>query len=540
MIYNLAEEFYAKELRRTRAYTESGNFESGKKLITKSIESNGLSIVQGPPGTGKTTLYEAVIKEMINRLGRNEHLVYIAPSNRLVHDMFKKVLSLYSTDEAKRFLEEVRIYGSQFDYTHFENLRRPVDDKVKIILTTDYQRVFNYSTLSQISSHGFHMLVDEASKSPLHLVFIPIAEEILKGGREVVASFNIVGDPMQAISLLNMYRVHRLNYLIMDRILLELIESADQETYNKISNGDIDLMDAVYELGNKLDHYELLDVTKRLPCPTNEIIGNSFYNGKLKCEKDGGAILKEINSIYKKELIDRFKQDVQLKNYATDIEEMITTNRIGLYCYVSDRSYSDPERDLYDPLRAKLATYYAFVLAAVTGTHTTVIVPYVDMQLQVEFLLKRIGSMYNMPVDSNEFEYGHIKENRLPIVVATAHSMIGSEDDNVVIVLGKEYRGEEELTMYFNEPEVLNVQFSRHRGMLIIIGDLGRLRTNAIEAERSSDSEAEKRKFKRIRILTEEVARLAGGEFTGEGKSKFQPVRGGPDILLYKRCKDAL
>jgi hypothetical protein len=56
----------------------------------------------------------------------------------------------------------------------------------------------------------------------------------------------------------------------------------------------------------------------------------------------------------------------------------------------------------------------------------------------------------------------------------TVQSMIGGERDLVVTMLGKEYAASEGAdmfaTLYAREPELLNVQLSRHRRLLVATG----------------------------------------------------------------------
>ena len=59
--------------------------------------------------------------------------------------------------------------------------------------------------------------------------------------------------------------------------------------------------------------------------------------------------------------------------------------------------------------------------------------------------------------------------------VSTARSALGSEADIVVAVLGKEYRGREQAeTIYFQAPDLVNVQFSRHKRLLAVTGNIER------------------------------------------------------------------
>jgi hypothetical protein len=55
----------------------------------------------------------------------------------------------------------------------------------------------------------------------------------------------------------------------------------------------------------------------------------------------------------------------------------------------------------------------------------------------------------------------------------TVQSMIGGERDFIVTALGKEYAADqlgERPTLYAREPELLNVQLSRHKALLIAVG----------------------------------------------------------------------
>jgi hypothetical protein len=79
----------------------------------------------------------------------------------------------------------------------------------------------------------------------------------------------------------------------------------------------------------------------------------------------------------------------------------------------------------------------------------------------------------------------------------TVQAMIGGEQDFVVTMLGKEYAAsdwaEAFATLYAREPELLNVQLSRHRRLLVAIGCVEclknfRLRRGGIDDERISET----------------------------------------------------
>ncbi len=516
MVYSI-EKIYLNYVKDRQQIELEGTASEAMTLISNSINNNSLAIVQGPPGTGKTTLYYKVIEESLENLDENEVLVYVAPSNRLVADMLKRVSKLFPGKNT--FLEQVRVYGSQFDYTNFEPLRGPLTKKVRLVITTDYQRIFfSREFKSEDYLSRFHMLIDEASKSPLHREFMPIAEELLRSGKQIIGSLNVVGDPMQAISLTEFYRSGRREYLLMEKILMKLMEYDYPDVYKDIISNKIELMDAVYEYQPKR-FYRLLDITRRMPSPTEEIISNAYYKGLLKSAVNKEQIIKNIKNESDMKTLDALKQQQELKRFAENIESVITTDRLGIYHHVRhDFAYDDPEGDLYDNTRAKIAATYAVIVAAVTRKHTTVISPYVDMSIQTKLLISELINKYSLR-GLNEL-----------IDVTTVQSMLGGEDYNIIAVLGKEYTSkaydEPMYTIYFNEPELLNVQFSRHKGILIIIGNLGRLRTNAMKLSRRGRSD-----IGRIKIVAEEIARLAGMEFRGTEKSNIHIVDRGADLL---------
>jgi hypothetical protein len=96
--------------------------------------------------------------------------------------------------------------------------------------------------------------------------------------------------------------------------------------------------------------------------------------------------------------------------------------------------------------------------------------------------------------------------------------MLGGEDDIVIALLGKEWsdnsHDDEGLTIYFREPENLNVQFSRHRLMLIVIGDIQRLRNTAakiVQAEEAQEKELRRNQekgLKRNRIIDKNALKI--------------------------------
>jgi len=135
-----------------------------------------------------------------------------------------------------------------------------------------------------------------------------------------------------------------------------------------------------------------------------------------------------------------------------------------------------------DETRAKLGFYATLALylwsqglGGGLGLAATSI--YTDMSWSIDFQMGRLGL---------RFDNSH-----------TVQAMIGGEQDFVVTMLGKEYAAsnlaETFATLYAREPELLNVQLSRHRRLLVAIGCVEclknfSLRRGGIYDERISDT----------------------------------------------------
>jgi superfamily I DNA and/or RNA helicase len=124
-----------------------------------------------------------------------------------------------------------------------------------------------------------------------------------------------------------------------------------------------------------------------------------------------------------------------------------------------------PEIEELDLFRSRLACEVAayFLASTIDSVKIEVLTPYVEMKTQIGLMLWQL--------------MGELKEElRKRIKVSTIHSALGSEADIVVVAMGKEY-GEygDKKTIYFQTPELVNVQFSRHRRLLVVIGNIKRL-----------------------------------------------------------------
>ncbi|MFP3190255.1 MAG: DEAD/DEAH box helicase [Thermoproteota archaeon] len=520
MVYKIKEIYKLNKDKEFKYDTNIQSFVDAANILKQSINNHNLALIQGPPGTGKTSLYEFLLQDqkIWDLLEQdNEVVVYIAPTNKLVADMLTKVSKYFPNEND--FKESVRVYGSQFDYSEFSQLRKELNDKVKLVLTTDYQKIF--ITLSE-SLRRFHLLIDEASKSPLHREFTPIVDALLTKGKKVLGSLNIVGDPMQAISLIEPYRINKAEYLLMQKVLSKLycMQYSDKCSDSKNDNFP-QVMDYIYQeiaQGRNPLHsnYVFLDITKRLPNPAHKIISEAYYGGNLKS-------MKELKiGDYEENMLQKFKNDYDdtIKAIANNAEEALSTNRIGIYHEIKEQSYKDPEGDLYDKNRATIAAYYAVLLSSVTDKHTTITAPYVEMSIQIEMKVKELISKYNL---------NSLKDQ---INVSTVQSMIGGEDENVIAVLGKEYVvHSEELwpTIYFMEPELLNVQLSRQKSLLVIIGDLGLLRSSVNRHSKENS------KLKSLKKVIENVAELAGIELGGEIKTRIKVTDRSKYLVYYRK-----
>jgi hypothetical protein len=169
------------------------------------MASRDVALVQGPPGTGKTTVFESAINASVDHMSGGTTMVYMAPTNRLVAEMLEKVAFVYKCLGKSKgdIANDVRVYGSQFNFgPTYAKMNLAPDSQVKLVITTEYQRVF--ASRERISS--YHLLIDEASKSPLHSPFIALADSLLTYRGDALASINVIGDPQQAITLNEEYR----------------------------------------------------------------------------------------------------------------------------------------------------------------------------------------------------------------------------------------------------------------------------------------------------------------------------------------------
>jgi hypothetical protein len=495
--------------RRSIEFEES--FASACSLIENNISNQrNIALVYGPPGTGKTTVYEKVIHEMIlrNKIEEDELLVYIAPTNQLLCDMLARLCSIYSeiSDSPSQLKEEVRLYGSRFRYDGYEELGGQINSKTKIVLTTDYQSL---SILGE-DKRELHIMVDEASKSPLHTPFIPLANYLLERG-ELSGSFNVIGDPNQAIGLGEEYS-NRRDLLLLPRLTAGLLykEAGVEIDYSNTAE--------LIELANYYlqGYFSMLKTTYRMPHPAEQPVSIGYYAGYLRAKDKAEERLKDLWDLYQayqvRALNDTFANVVDV------LEDAIETRRPIIYIETTGESYKNIEGLLYDEERAKWGLYFAVALAKITKQNVTIITPYVDQSEQMKYIFYRKFIQY----------LG--KEQNL-IRFTTIHKMLGSEAEHVIAILGKEHHpGEELRTIYFNEPELFNVQLTREKRTLTLIGNLQRLYKTASKYNIMERTPI----YSNIRITIENIFELCGLELHSRRLRRKRDGEGG----VYVNSRD--
>lgn len=467
-IGTMIDEIFTRNISINRSF--SGNAKSALGLIDSKIADGGIGIVQGPPGTGKTTIYEEVIRDRLinNPLDKNEILLYITPTNQLAYDMIEKMTKVFRANGLNRsdIKRYIRLYGSKFDYGQYTQLNRSIDNDVRLVITTEYQRVFS-------RDRNHHLLIDEASKSPLHRPFLPLTDNLTDSiTGNIIASISVIGDPKQAIALNEQYREEGSRLLIMNILLRGLLKM-----HNEFKE-DVDITKLARD--SSIIHgkyYEFLDTTMRLPEPSEKPISMGYYDGKLKSGRPSSVL----NSLYDSNIARQLEADLdKFKDIVKVIEKALTTCTPLIYAEIDPFPTTDDI--LWHKKRGELSLLFAIALAKITRKDTAIITPYTDQKTQTKLLY-----------DSSYQRF--LANESVKIDIKTAQQMLGSEAANIICVLGKEYWGGKDMpTIYFQEPELLNVQLSRHKYTIVIIGNLKRLRNSAAKA----DQELRSTRYKEI------------------------------------------
>jgi len=488
------DDLYKKGIQTPIEFADHQSFIEATNLITNRLRNGGIALVWGPPGTGKTTTYvNAITRVLDDIINSSDLLLYIAPTNQLVAEMSMKIASIYAKFQLgqKDFLEHIRVYGSQFSYNEnneeFSKLLKPPGENTKVILTTAYQIPY-LQKLDQVDR--IHIMIDEASKSPLHVPFIPLSQEFLeylKEKKERTSSLNILGDPMQAIGIDELKG--RRDLLLFLKVCKGLLNKPNLENKN--------ILDILTEARKDLEKKYLvaLDLTFRMPSPSEEPISYGFYDGILRAANSAESRLRGLWD--KKRAQELTSMDETFKRVVKSLESSLTTGRPIIYVHTKERhEYKDSYGELFDKKRAEIGLYYATALAYITNEPVSVITTYVDQAHHMKNLYLRDFSPVFKNTGSN-------------ISFLTVHRALGSENEHIVAILGKEYAGEiGEETLYYAEPEVFNVQLSRHRKTLIIVGNLQKMYNTINELHRMRGSI----EYMSLKQTVQKILELCGAE----------------------------
>ncbi|MEM4439128.1 MAG: hypothetical protein QW680_10940 [Pyrobaculum sp.] len=432
-----------------------------KEVYVGNLE-NPYGGVRGPPGTGKTALAETAMSDnkIIGRL-TDQVFLYEAHTNELITSTFHRLLSLSveTCQDVKEFLRSVRLYGSMVprpyiasDYQLLksacsniteEDLRKVtegnIDQDVKFIFSTEFQR----ASAKMRVRRKFLLFVDEASTSPFYLPYTPLSDAALKTvveeGKGLIEGLVVVGDERQAIGVGPEYQGWGEHLLVLPKIR-QMLE----------------------KLGLTNQFYHLKE-TLRLPAPTEDPLDQGFYSdiGGLRAVEDFQSRYRKLGLYVWLERWGKCTKQVYLIDILKRGVENVLSARLPLLIVNLKQSYKggeklEPKRiDIAIKLAALFKCLYPHLEITVTG-------PYRDL------------------VGVAKLNYVRRYQNMGQVHFLSVQSMLGKESDIVISILGKEYAGEEEKpTIYFMEPNNLNVQLSRHRAMLIVIGDVVRLRNVA-------------------------------------------------------------
>lgn len=460
--------------------TNDPSFNRAVGIIREAIQDRHISLVQGPPGTGKTAAIFEATSHVLDLLGDDEVILYVAPTHELGVEFFRRFASAaigkggwgYSRDD---LLKMVRIYGSRYDYRGVDDLVKAPNKDTKIIITTEYQRPF-------IRDKAYiHIVVDEASRSLIHRALTPAIRAFIDyvyRNKSISGSLSVIGDPMQTISVDLDERV----FLLMTVAIHAYRKHIDPSyKYDKPPTNPEDVKELLNWAEANLKEFARLRSTYRLPNPIHSPISYGFYDDTLN------PITTISDRLRNMEIRNIYTGDSSIDNVIKEIYDIFSTD-VGFIVVADKRlAYEGGE---YDAKRAKLGLVYGVAMANVTGGRVSVVVPYKEMFSQM-----RLNYLHRF---RNLVKRGYIE-------ITTIHRILGGEADAVVAILGKEYSGKgDEKTIYFDEPETLNVQLSRSRGPTVVIGNIGRLEKRAKEMNQQERTS----KYKPIWLTCEKIGEL--------------------------------
>jgi hypothetical protein len=482
------------------------------RILSKSTEIP-LTAIHGPPGTGKTTVYvysisEHLYDEKASLDTLNKNILYVSSINRLIQDVFTRVLQrffslgiidVHDKQSLVKSLASIRILGSQIipfassdevrdlykllggviSESDLKNLlrlmtRREGKESIHIVFTTEWQ-----STPISLNRDTF-ILVDEASKSPMFHAFTPIARELLRSSathfHELrLYGLSVIGDVQQAISLEPEYSSLRGRELLLLPYIERIIDNA-------CKSGIV----------RNCDEYKLmLQETLRLPKLSEDPISYGYYEGQLKAiytlgQKIGvdiiSAIIECLNIAHRRIKSSGFldqRLNRILSEYVEKAEAILESYKVFSPNPLPPLVVIDTERYRYEhgkevePHRIVIASIIALLLAYMLSClyrekqvafTLAVVAPYIELVNTIYQSFRYLKSQ--LQVDLNIIES--------LVQFSTTHAFLGGEADFVIAVLGREYYPSLYYpSIYFKEPELLNVQLSRHKLMLTVIGSIG-------------------------------------------------------------------
>lgn len=529
MIYSLSEairELYNKEVWRKSPPVEDA--EHVVNFISSRIKENKIGVVQGPPGTRKTLLMFVGVDKVLDQLDSDEVILYVAPTNALVYHAVKYFTSmLYRKGcEPSDVVNLMRVFGSQFTYSDdVKRLRDIADSETKIIFTTPYQ------VPHMVKKNVHHLLIDEASRMKLHEGFMSLRRrliELVSNDERFHGSMVVAGDPMQAIVLPKDYREYqrlRQERLLLENIIAGMLSVFCDECKDLSDSSSSIKLTRLARKHLKGKWFEFLDTTYRLPRPTESPISVGFYDGELKGKFTFEERLRDLQVNVERELHfgDRlFDELSQIVFDSLSSSRPIIVLETG-HDWIQMRQVGNLE-----PTRSKIAAAMALTLASY-GFKTTVVTAYRDQAVYTKLIaqsLKKHLTIRNDVIQRVQF--------------INVHRILGGEDDAIVVVLGKEYAltsGNDEQTIYFNEFEVLNVQLSRHRGLLVVVGDPRLMLRKAREFRYSKQVGSRILSASAIEKTMERLLELVGVEKTDLTKSATQIGSRESDFGLFKVMK---
>ena len=221
-----------------RAWVPTGDQSTAVELLKKGVSGKiSLAAVQGPPGTGKTSVVSRFAEEQLpDIITSNERILimYISPTNYLVHKAYIDIVAalIKRGIDVQTILRSTRIYGSRIwpfreartewkfnDEIVSKQLLKDsmgaIDpDEVRMIFTTEYQRIAGRLADVERSYEHIHIIADEASKSPYFRIFLPLADKLARNPEMYPKSLLVLGDPEQAITVPEEFKEYRVPLLM--------------------------------------------------------------------------------------------------------------------------------------------------------------------------------------------------------------------------------------------------------------------------------------------------------------------------------------